>query len=218
VQAPDLIVAVLGEAAAAGVPISKTKLLKLLYLIDIETYRASGRIATEWRWKFHHFGPWAAQYDAVLESLNSAGKLSITVLPGDRDTQLIRGNQRDQDVSSVTESDIRAAMRRVLNRWLPRDLPEILDHVYFDTEPMHSVERGVELDFSKVTREVQPVYRRERGSAGPRKIAELRMRLGLTRDRDTIVHQHGPQQPTQPFTQPNYDTAALELLNTLEDD
>jgi hypothetical protein len=40
---------------------TKTKLLKLLYLFDVEYYRQHRYTFTGFGWKFFHLGPWAAE-------------------------------------------------------------------------------------------------------------------------------------------------------------
>src|ERR1039457_5693019 len=55
---------------------TKTKLLKLLYLFDVEYYRRHRRTFTGFGWKFFHLGPWAAEYDPALSGLLAHGVLS----------------------------------------------------------------------------------------------------------------------------------------------
>src|ERR1039457_6154110 len=52
---------------------TKTNLLKLLYLFDVEYYRQYRRTFTGFGWKFFHLGPWAAEYDATLNGLIAHG-------------------------------------------------------------------------------------------------------------------------------------------------
>ena len=56
---------------------TKTKLLKLLYLFDVEYYRQHQHTRfTGFGWKFFHLGPWAAEYDPMLSGLLAHGVLS----------------------------------------------------------------------------------------------------------------------------------------------
>ena len=55
---------------------TKTKLLKLLYLFDVEYYRQHRCKFTGFGWKFFHLGPWAAEYDPTLSGLLAHGVLS----------------------------------------------------------------------------------------------------------------------------------------------
>jgi len=218
VNAADLILAVLGSAAQANVSLSKTKLLKLLYLVDLEVVRASGQTATRWHWTFLHFGPWTGEYDRSLEALRERGFISITTLPGDRETQLIRSERSDVDVSTISERPIRLAARQVLGRWLPEDLPGILDYVYFDTEPMQNVKRGADLNFATVRRHEEVPYSRETSPGGAGKVREVRKKLGLLDSKSIVVRESRAEYVEPSFTPARYDDAALELLRTLEDD
>jgi hypothetical protein len=42
--------------------------------------------------------------------------------------------------------------RHIVDQWADRRLGEMLDYVYFYTEPMETVQRGEPLDFSRVQR------------------------------------------------------------------
>ena len=55
---------------------TKTKLLKLLYLFDVEYYRQHRCTFTGFGWKFFHLGPWATEYDPTLSGLLAHGVLS----------------------------------------------------------------------------------------------------------------------------------------------
>jgi hypothetical protein len=52
---------------------TKTKLLKLLYLLDVEYHRQHRRTFTGFGWKFFHLGPWAAEYDSALSGVVAPG-------------------------------------------------------------------------------------------------------------------------------------------------
>src|SRR4051794_12914777 len=55
--------------------VTKTKLLKLLYLFDVEFYRAHRRLFTKFSWKFFHLGPWAREFDPIVNDLVTTGVL-----------------------------------------------------------------------------------------------------------------------------------------------
>lgn len=48
---------------------SRTKLLKILYLIDVEYFRRHRRTLTGCEWVFYHFGPYVHEYPRLLERL-----------------------------------------------------------------------------------------------------------------------------------------------------
>jgi hypothetical protein len=55
--------------------VTKTKLLKILYLFDIEYYRTNRRTFTGFDWKFFHLGPWTPEYDPLISDLVVNGVL-----------------------------------------------------------------------------------------------------------------------------------------------
>src|ERR1700674_5342885 len=78
-EAPNiekLIAAIVTWVVGEGSYVTKTKLLKLLYLFDVEYYRQHRFTFTGFGWKFFHLGPWAAEYDPTLSRLLSHGVLS----------------------------------------------------------------------------------------------------------------------------------------------
>jgi len=55
--------------------VTKTKLLKLLYLFDVEYYRVHRQTFTGFGWKFLSSWPWAAEFDPALDDLVIKGTL-----------------------------------------------------------------------------------------------------------------------------------------------
>src|SRR4051794_32036482 len=76
--AKNLIAAIISFVKQKGSYVTKTKLLKLLYLFDIEYYRVHRRTFTGFSWKYFHLGPWAAEYDPTLDGLLASGALNET--------------------------------------------------------------------------------------------------------------------------------------------
>src|ERR1700730_1177960 len=71
-EAPNiekLMAAIVTWVVGQGSYVTKTKLLKLLYLFDVEYYRAHRQTFTGFGWKFFHLGPWAAAFDPALDQL-----------------------------------------------------------------------------------------------------------------------------------------------------
>src|SRR5713101_4873865 len=64
-----LIVAIVTWVVDQESYVTKTKLLKLLYLFDVEYYRVHRQTFTGFSWKFFHLGPWAAEFDPTLDGL-----------------------------------------------------------------------------------------------------------------------------------------------------
>lgn len=210
----QLIPAIASFAKDKDVYLSKTKLLKLLYLFDVEYYRLHRTTFTGFPWKFFHLGPWTNEFDPVLEALEREGTLiprpnprpdfdSINYLPAE-----------DVDFGNLF-SDIHDdfALRRVLKTWVERPVGEILDHVYFHTEPMEIAVRNTPLDFSVVPVQQPDRYERASSNTNPRDAARIRKAF---KERQTQLR----SQQTSPttFTPPRYDGEFFQAMAKLDAD
>ncbi len=145
----ELILYVVGRSSSRGATLTRTKLVKLIYLIDVARAEGLGRKLTDLRWRFLHYGPYAAELGAVLEELESREAIYGGSFG---DATLYRG-ARDVPDADDWPSSICMSVDRVVDEWAGAELNKLLDHVYFHTTPMQDVERGDELDFSQVERE-----------------------------------------------------------------
>jgi Antitoxin SocA-like, Panacea domain len=144
----------------------KTRLVKLLYLSELEYYRRTGRRLTSLDWKFYHFGPYAfslAQY---------IGDPDIDTLPFELPSL---AGPESESLGTGVEHDVNVTVADVVHTWGGADLNALLDYVYFETEPMASARRGDSLDFSSVV--PAPAPRRLVVKLDEKKIDELRKKL-----------------------------------------
>ena len=74
-EAKDLALAILTRIREQGGSCNRTKLLKLLYLSDIEHFRGARETVTGFDWLFYLYGPWAREYDELLTSLKRRASL-----------------------------------------------------------------------------------------------------------------------------------------------
>ncbi len=150
-----LISHIITELTDMNVGFGKTKLIKLLYLVDVENYRRRGATITGLKWRFYHYGPYAPEIEDALRALElDIPQDSVTIGTGHTAT-VFRPNQRLRPrlgayVSSAAELRL---VDRVIREWGEEDLNPLLNHVYFFTEPMRHAERGEILDFSAIPRQ-----------------------------------------------------------------
>ena len=146
-DAQSLVKLLLRLADSEGITLGKTKLVKLLYLLEVEYYRAHRERLTTLKWAFLHYGPYTTELESLLDSPD------INVIP----ERLRDGRSRErvtvaepvcQDYG-ITSDVIRLA-KSVMQRWGGFGLESLLDYVYFETEPMYSAKRGQELDFTGI--------------------------------------------------------------------
>ncbi|MGB9300662.1 MAG: type II toxin-antitoxin system antitoxin SocA domain-containing protein, partial [Anaerolineae bacterium] len=135
-----------------GTP-TRTRVLKVIYLIDVEHYRRHGRTLTGWQWVFHYFGPYAFEYQKLLDSLS---------IPLIEEQQGLTHDGRqfyrysvvvDQELGDIVTYGERVVIDDIISRWALEDLNLLLNHVYFRTEPMIDAAPGEPLDFRKIRRE-----------------------------------------------------------------
>ena len=146
-----LIPAIVTWIVEHGSYATKTKLLKLLYLFDVEYYRVHRVTFTGFSWKFFHLGPWAAEYDPALGGLLAHGILSEQHSnSSEYDTAFYKPVEPVEARRLFAHVKDECILLEVLNRWGTRKTGEILNYVYFQTEPMEAGIRNQPLDFSLI--------------------------------------------------------------------
>lgn len=124
--------------------LTRTKLVKLLYLVDVESVATMARAPSGLRWVFFHYGPYAFELIDELEAMEG------TELPvrSWHDSVLYMGapNAPSGDEWPPT---LKMRTDRVVDRWAAEETNRLLYHVYFETEPMRGAVRGQELDLSR---------------------------------------------------------------------
>jgi hypothetical protein len=131
----------------------KTKLVKLLYLIDVEFYKLRSRKLTSFDWIFYHYGPYAPAIDDVLTQLElDIPQEDIRTTAGYR-AKIFKAPKEDLDTEFEEKASSleKSVVERVLREWGLEELNPLLSYVYFHTEPMKDAHRGEVLDFSKIT-------------------------------------------------------------------
>lgn len=148
---PDLgalVAYLVARAVDRDVTLNQTKLVKLLYLIDVER-AASGRPSlTGLRWIFFHYGPYALELPQTLDPLEG----TALIVDGYKDARLYRAAPEAPDGEDWPPAT-RRLLDEVIRRFAGLDLNELLDHVYFHTPPMRDAIRGEPLDMSRARSE-----------------------------------------------------------------
>jgi hypothetical protein len=207
----NLIHAMVSQVVERGGYVTKTKLLKLLYLLDVEYYRTHRQTFTGFNWKFFHLGPWAREFDPLLEELVRTETLvETTSSKQEYETKFFRAAEpRDMNGLFPTFAD-ESLLRSILNTWSDAPTGEILDHVYFHTEPMERGVRNEILDFSCISQEKPEKYVRPKSTASDKEIRKLR------RNFTDKLSQRNAQSPKFDFTPPRYDQEFEKALEKIE--
>jgi hypothetical protein len=158
---PETLVSFIAEEASArGELLSPIRLVKFLYLADVYHARYhNGQTLTGWPWRFVFYGPYCQEAMAAIDRARSRGLLTTRPYRSkyDQEEHFLYGGS-GQDLSSLRNAlplSIIGSLSAAVARW-GSDTQGLLDHVYFETEPMKHVTRGSVLDFSKCTPPERP--------------------------------------------------------------
>jgi hypothetical protein len=195
--------------------LNKTKLIKLLYLIDIEFFKTHKKTFTDFNWIFKDYGPWAYEYNEIFQSISESPYFQIN--EGDRldiDTIFIKSRKKT-DLSEVTDDiDFKFITLQLIDKWADRSLDELLNFVYFYTEPMMGAVRGNPLDFNKITRykDVEK-FELSKSSLSPQKLNDLRKTI-----KSKIAEFQGKSLKRSKPTPAKYDETYLDGMKVMDSD
>lgn len=136
---PDLralVPYIVARARERRITLNRARLVKLLYLVDVESVRTRRRPVTGVDWVFLDFGPHADLLVETLEDLEARSALYRAV---------------DEDAPDGEDwvSGTRRTVESVVERFAALPLHVLLDHVYFHTGPMAGAHRGDALDLDR---------------------------------------------------------------------
>jgi hypothetical protein len=153
-KAFDLIRYIVWYATQRGMKLTTTRVVKFVYLADLFYARSTGgKTLTDFPWKFIHYGPYCPDVMAELE-FAAKGNLIFEDRReskfGDKDYFLYTCQDTEaENIESEIPTSVLSPLRESI-KLFGEDTQALLDHVYFETEPMSGVRKGDLLDFSKV--------------------------------------------------------------------
>lgn len=125
--------------------VSTIRLVKLLYLIDLDYFVKHKTTLTEINWVYHFYGPYFFELQDVLRSA------SIDLDAREFLSKSGRGYTfkvlEDQDISKHVDFATEQLVNRIIKRCAFEDTRALLDFVY-GTPPIKQGQRGKPLDFS----------------------------------------------------------------------
>lgn len=151
----DLLRFIVGYATQNDIRLTTLRLVKFLYLADLYYARKhEGRTLTGFPWAFVYYGPYCREVsEAIQESVNQ-GLIEMMTY----ESRYGEGKEYnlfslfDEDAVEESEERLRVEVTSQLKAAIKKygdDTPFLLDHVYFETEPMKEARQGDLLDFSK---------------------------------------------------------------------
>lgn len=206
----ELLPAIVSRVIERGSFVSKTKLLKLLYLFDVEWYRSNRSTYTGFDWIFYKLGPWTREYDPLLDAFFANAYLEKQKGRDAYDTEFITTKDKIYLNRLFDTREQERVLEDLVRTWATVPTPQILDHAYFRTEPMRNAIRGERLDFSTVSETPPALYTRASSGRSPEQIEVLRRMIA-----ERLAQTH-PEPQAGVFTPPKYDEEFFNAMDQLE--
>ncbi len=141
--------AILREAEGQRINVGAVRLVKLLYLLEVEFYKTHGRTLTDATWRYYLYGPYPDEFRDLAEQ---PGIMTEDVpLVGNRVFRRFAIEEAAADWSSMLPPEETRLIPWIVKEWGDVHLNSLLNYVYFHTAPMQAAKRrGEVLDFSRI--------------------------------------------------------------------
>jgi len=134
----EIIIELLRRLNSIGVKrVSRTKIMKLLYLIDRECRELLNRTCTGTRWILWWHGPFSRSVLDVLDDLEIQGIVETDVTDY-YDYTIIEYSLMNPNYTIKIDNQIRKIIYEVVKKWGKKELKEILAYVYSLPEVKHA--------------------------------------------------------------------------------
>ena len=209
----DLIKAICTRTQELESYLNKTKLIKLLYLVDVEYYRKYKKTFTSFDWICYDYGPWTYEYNDIYDQIKSSPDFKVVEKEIPKNISFITCVDDPKDFSDIfKELEDSMLFRELINKWATEELNEILNYVYFYTEPMIGTKKKEKLDFSKINKfETIPKFKLEKGGLSSQEIRAIRATLKEKLRR-------GKEKDIEEVVQPKYDELYWQEMEKLDYD
>jgi hypothetical protein len=150
----DIIKYIVWYATQSGIRLSTNRLVKFIYLADLYYARYnSGVTLTGFPWKFIYYGPYCREAMWCIDQAVSDGsvcKATYESYFGDEKeySLFISKDMAAENIENLIPLSVLGPLQKIITK-MGDDTPQLLDYVYFDTEPMVKAKKGDLLDFTK---------------------------------------------------------------------
>lgn len=129
-------------------PISTIRLIKFLYLIDLEHYNQRYQTLTGIDWVKYKYGPYFFEWPSVVRSTGLDLESEEVITEHGRGVTF--RTVEEQDISDTVSFSVQVMIDRILKQWADEDTPILLEHVY-ETMPVKHGSDLQPLDFTLET-------------------------------------------------------------------
>jgi hypothetical protein len=149
----NLIRYIVSEVQDADFEIYRTRLVKLLYLCDVEYFQSKRQLLTELNWVRYKYGPYAFELQEITHRMG----LELA----EEEVDFSSGHGFRYEVLDFPEPEkwLDASQKHIIDKvikhWGGENLDVLLDYVYCDTEPMKNAQFRQALDFRGIPRGIR---------------------------------------------------------------
>ncbi len=150
----DIIKYITWYASENDIRLSTNRLVKFIYLIDLFHARLmNGKTLTGFPWRFVHYGPYCPEISRSIEEAVQKGVVNRKTYEShfSRHKEYHLFSCRDEkaeELEDLFHIGVIGQLQKAIRKF-GDDTPQLLDFVYFETEPMKDAKQGDLLDFSK---------------------------------------------------------------------
>lgn len=166
----NIIVNLINQLSHYDIKFGKTRLIKIAYLLELQYYKINKKRLSDAKWIFFKYGPYPINYCNYLEQ----DEIHITDDDGFIKIEL----KEDSELPSIP-IEVTTIMNSLIMSYGNMELNQLLNFIYFNTEPMKYAKPKSELDFSKIVEdsEVKKKITIDISKENKIKLLEIRKRL-----------------------------------------
>lgn len=192
----NLIRYIVWYATQNGIRLTTNRLVKFLYLADLYHARVKGgETITGFPWRFVYYGPYCSKAFAAIEEAaneNLICKETYDSFFGDEKEYHLFWCREDEaeDLGEQLHIGVIGRLQNAIKKY-GDETPQLLDYVYFETEPMKKALKGDLLDFSTAEK-FDPVEKVQLKELSPETIKKAREKIrelndSLKADRKRLI-------------------------------
>lgn len=150
----EILTEFINELTSEEIIFGETKLIKLFYLLEIEYYKQIRERLTDLKWIYYKYGPYAFEFEKILSKFPFIKDEYTFDL-----NKAFKSFKLDSYEKTQLDDFIKILIKKLIKRWGLEDTNDLLDYVYFETEPMEKAKKNEELDFSLIKEEERTAYK-----------------------------------------------------------
>lgn len=134
-----------------GKKIGTTKLIKLIYLADLEFYNSFGRTITSARYQKYHYGPYSFDIKEQIDALKEKGYITVTEkkTASGNTARLIECNDGAKKFSNLS-GDEKMVLNEIHKKWVNQPTEKLVTYAKSTQPYVNSVEHDGTIRFEDI--------------------------------------------------------------------